>query len=380
MPKPTQAALPTTVLLAALAAALYFGRDFINEPADPPHDAPTGPAVIPNTTADTVVNDGLSWTAASSDDIRFGVRTPPAKAKGAIRIATYNVENLFDDQDDPTLSGDIEDLDMRKPDAHLEAAADALRRLDADVVALEEVESEGAVRWFRDQWLEGLGYTHLASIDAGDGRGIEQAVLSRYPITHTENWPGRDLGGVHPDLWGSQRNYNAGEPLQFHRSPLRVDVEIPTADEADTYTLTLFVVHHKSGRYGDYWREAEAEGLVSIIDELEAADPQSNVVVLGDFNAMLRDFSVRIYLDAGLIDAFADERDMSDRYVTHESGRPIDLMLVNANLAHELVPKSGFVLGTPARPAGADWRTTPPPAGYASDHYPVAVDLLPNDR
>ena len=31
--------------------------------------------------------------------------------------------------------------------------------------------------------LRRLGYEHIASVDAGDGRGIEQAVLSRFPVS-----------------------------------------------------------------------------------------------------------------------------------------------------------------------------------------------------
>jgi endonuclease/exonuclease/phosphatase family metal-dependent hydrolase len=31
-------------------------------------------------------------------------------------------------------------------------------------------------------------------------------------------------------------------------------------------------------------------------------------------------------------------------------------------------------------PAEADWRTTPAPTDYASDHMPVSVDITPIDR
>ena len=53
---------------------------------------------------------------------------------------------------------------------------------------------------------------------------------------------------------------------------------------------------------------------------------------------------------------------------------------MNPALAHELIPQTRFILGTPARPAGPNWSQYPPPDGYASDHYPVVVDLTPSDR
>lgn len=312
--------------------------------------------------------------------IRFGVPTPPSKAEGTIRLATYNAENLFDAIDDPALSGRNEDIDDAKPKAQLQALADTIRTLDADILALQEIESAAALKDFRDTYLDGLGYTHLASIDAGDARGIEQAVLSRFPITAIKNWPQRDLGGTHPDKWGNSDNWNAGEPLRFHRSPLRVTVEIPASEpEEEPYTLTLYVVHAKSGRPGGYWREAEAKGLLEILAQDLAAHPAQNTAILGDFNASFAADSLRAFTAAGYSDALADVYERSDRFMTHESGRRIDHILVDPNLAAELVPRSGFVLGTPALPEGLDWRDPWRPEGFASDHYPVAVDLVPHE-
>ncbi|HZW10949.1 MAG TPA: endonuclease/exonuclease/phosphatase family protein [Phycisphaerales bacterium] len=309
--------------------------------------------------------------------IRFGITEPPAKPDGAIRLATYNVANLFDGVDDPSLSGPNEDIDDEKPEAQLAALADTIRRLDADILALQEIESEQVITAFRGEYLADAGYAHLASIDAGDERGIEQAVLSRFPITSVENWPGRELGGVHPEEWGDDENYNAGEPIAFHRSPLRVRVEIPTQTGAGSYELTLYVVHAKSGGPGEYWRQAEASGLVPIVREQLASDPHANIAILGDFNAFLTDGSAQTIVAAGFTDALADVYERGPRFVTHESGRRIDHILVNANLGADLAHATGFVLGTPALPEGMDWREEWCPEGYASDHYPVAVDFRP---
>jgi len=324
-------------------------------------------------------------TTEPEDFIRFGTRAAPVRTPGAIRLATYNVENLFDDQDDPELSDRYEDIDDTKPEPHVRAVADAIRALDADIIALQEIESEAVVRWFRDTYLADMGYDHIASIDAGDERGIEQAVLSRFPIASVTNWPRHPLGGVHPDKWGSGDNWNAGEPITFHRSPLRVDIDIPpqtgTAEAAtDTYRLTLYVVHAKSGGPGEYWRLSEARGLANQIKLQLAAEPAANIAVLGDFNAFLSDESVQSLTSSGLTDALASVADRSPRFVTHESGRRIDHILINANLKPELVPASPFILGTPSLPEGIDWRQEWRPDGYASDHFPVAVEITPVEK
>lgn len=306
---------------------------------------------------------------------RFGIAEAPAKSAGDVRIATYNVANLFDDIDDAELSGEHDDADETKPLHERVAAARAIRRIDADVLCLEEVESEQALLWFRDQFLSGMGYDHVAAIDAGDERGIEQAVLSRLPISNAQNWPALPLGGVHPDKYGSNENFLAGQALVFHRSPLRVDLELP-GPAGRAQTLTLFVVHHKSGRYSAYWREAEARGTVARIEELTKAHPDRPVIVLGDFNAETRDASVQTFLNAGFHDIFANRGGGAD-VVTHESGRRIDLILANPAARTQLLSDKAFVLGTAARPVGVDWRDLPTFPGMASDHYPVVVDLRP---
>lgn len=316
---------------------------------------------------------------ASMDAMRrFGVAQAAPKPEGAVRFATYNVMNLFDDQDDPALTGDQDDADMTKPLHERVAAARAIRAIDADVLCLQEIESLDALLWFRDQFLGGMGYEHVASVDAGDARGIEQAVLSRHPIARTQIWANAPLGGVHPEKYGNQENWLAGEPLKLRRSPLRVDVALPAnKGSGEPRTVTLFVVHHKSGRHSGYWREAEAKWVVERVAEETAEHPDRPVLVLGDFNAEPRDGSVKTYLAAGFHDIFA-KHPAGNSIISHESGRRIDLILANGPAMAQLLADKAFVLGTAARPAGVDWRDLPTFPGLASDHYPVVVDLAPS--
>lgn len=308
---------------------------------------------------------------------RFGLEEPRPKADGAVRIATYNIENLFDGVDDPVSPRD--DVEWSKPEAEQRAVAEAIRRLDADVLALQEVESESVLRAFRNTYLSDMGYTHLASIDTGDERGIEQSVLSRFPIVEAKNFGQIPLGGVHPEKYGDQENWYAGEPLLFRRGPLMVRVEVPGAEGGEPYEVKLFVLHHKSGRYNDYWREAEARKMVEVI-AASGARPTDNVVVLGDFNAQVGEGVLETYFAMGFRDVLGHTGEgLEPEHVTHESGRAIDHVLISPGMRGEAVQGSAFVMGTLARQEGVSWRDFPPPEGYASDHYPVAVDIRPVD-
>lgn len=308
---------------------------------------------------------------------RYGVAEAPEKTPGAFRLTTYNIENLFDDIDDPALSGDDEDIDDTKPHHELLATARAIREVNADVLCLEEVESREALDWFVSTYIPDMGYKHIISLDAGNSRGIENAVLSRFPLSNPELWIGKELGGVHPDNYGpNAKNFYAGEPVAFRRSPLKVDVEIPGTDaDATPWTLTLFVVHHKSGRYSGYWREAEAKTILKLTQQVEQEHPGRPIVILGDFNAQASDESVKIYLRDGFNDLFANAKPGDASTITHESNRRIDLMLLNEAAQSRLVDGSRFVFGTAARPEGFDWRELPSFDGYAADHYPVSAEL-----
>lgn len=377
--------LPALLAFALVATGAIVGLSRSGSPAAAQDSAP--PSAPAN--ADAQPARPALEADAPEGELRYGRAEPIAQPKGTVRVACYNVENLFDDHDDPKLTGGSDDKDMTKPLAHREAIAKAIRRINPDVVALQEVESEQALKWFRDQHLGGAGYEHIASVDSGDGRGIECSVLSKFPIKDVKVWPLLPLGGTHPQKWGNEENREAGQPILFRRSPLRVTVTIPAAEVAKrageagirfvkapgALDITIFVCHQKSGGPGGYWREREAAKTVELVGEWMSAHPNQPVLIMGDMNTQPGSKPIETYLQAGLIDAFKDRKQNDPLTITHSSGRVIDFIFMNSAAASRIVAESRFVLAMPDRPKGADWRTTPPPKGYASDHRPIVIDL-----
>jgi endonuclease/exonuclease/phosphatase family metal-dependent hydrolase len=353
------------------------------ESADSAANTPaTSPAEPTNTEPTLATNEPTEVDPvdlADSPLMRYGIAEATPTPPGEIRLATYNIENLFDNRDDPNLSGRYEDIDDTKPVSQLQAVAETIRILDADIIALEEIESLEAITEFRDQYLSDMGYKYLVSLDAGDERGIEQAVLSRFPIVETQQWIKAELGGTHPELYGDKPNWFAGEPIRFHRSPLLVTVEVPGEKTGgEPYQLTLLAVHQKSGRFSDYWREKEAAATMEIIQALQHENPSRNIIILGDFNAQVSDDSIKTYLESGMHDLF--EGRTGDEIVTHTSGRRIDLILANDAVMGEIDPSASFVLSTVSAPEGMSWDDAHLLPGYASDHFPVAVDITPREK
>jgi len=341
--------------------------------------------------------------------MHYGLQQAPPKAKGAVRLAAYNLQNLFDHVDDPSLSGEWEDLKLSVSDDRAKALAEVIRRLDADILCLEEIESREALTWFRDTYLKGMGYNHIESIDAGYYRGVEQSVLSRFPIASprvfvgtvldSSDGAGKAAGGESSTAKDDAKDDAKGatpvidDPTKFQRSPLAFDVQLPGG-----YVLSAFVIHHKAGgeKFNGH-RMAEAKKIIEFVQQRLAKDPSANIVVVGDFNATPMSDVRRMYKDAGLQNAYdfrsaddqaagrdrsapeAQKQQLYDRYTTHESGRAIDYIMLSDGFASEIVPGSFFVLSSLHPGDSYDWRKDTPPSGYASDHYPIALDFIPRD-
>ena len=290
----------------------------------------------------------------------------------SIRVASYNMLNLFDHEDDPAITGDVDDLPMATTDGRCRSLAAAIRAADADVLALQEIESEEALKWFRDTYIPDMGYDHVVSLDVGYYRGVENSVLSRFPLSNASAPPNIPIDDVVRHGGGWAKPVEGDVETTYQRTPLRVDVETDSG-----YEMTLFVVHHKSGRH-KHRRESEALKLVEMVNEVRADAPDRNIIVLGDFNAAPWDRSMDVYRDAGFIDVFADPG--VERVKTHESDRILDFILMNSAAHRELIQGSHRVHPTTAPPKDYDWRTDPRPDECPSDHRPISVDLIDGDR
>ncbi len=373
------------VAIVALLGVGVFSMFALGQPTAPPAPTPPKAPTPPSSPAPpTPPKPPKIYDPATDGVIRHGRAEPIAKpaSGGAIRIATYNVENFFDTESKTDESSSSTPV---KPISHRKAVAEAIHKINADILALEEVESKETITKFRDEYLADMGYTFIASIDAGDPRGIEQSILSKFPITEEKNWPNTPLAGNHPEKLGTRVNPDAGKPMILKRSPMRATVVVPAdpaIKDAKPTEITLLALHHKSGAYYGYLREAEGIKVLDLVHSFEKDHPGAPVIVLGDFNARTTEKSFLVYTNGGMIDAMSGVPGgpESKEFISHSSGRTIDHILLNAPAAAMVSLDTRFVLGTPQRPEHVDWRNTEPPVGYGSDHYPVVVDLLTSEN
>lgn len=105
-----------------------------------------------------------------------------------VKIASYNVENLFDMQDDGneyeqyipnTTWGWTQEIQRIK----LQHTAQVIRDIGADIIALQEIESESVLKELKAELnRQGLYYPHYAFAKKKNS-AVAVALLSRYPIT-----------------------------------------------------------------------------------------------------------------------------------------------------------------------------------------------------
>lgn len=270
-----------------------------------------------------------------------GTDVPPT---GNVRftVATWNVENFFDTANDPDTFDDVPsraDFDRK-----LDDIARVLIALDADLVALQEVENEALLQTLVEGPAASLGYTEYRVIDGFDPRGIDVAFLARVPITNVAS----HLGESFPAPDGSRDYFWTRDALEVFAEPGRIPV-------------TVMVLHLRSQRDGgDEHRLAEAMQARRIADRrLEAG--VTRMIIAGDLN----DRPGSDVLDAVLGDgsAFSDLSRFvpaADRYTFTFAGRQqqLDYILGTDNLESELL-EARILHG--------------PEIDAASDHAPVVA-------
>lgn len=266
--------------------------------------------------------------------------TPPAARP--ISVATFNVGNLFDDLDDPYSQ---DELTRAKSSHDLQRLTATFRRLNADVVALQEVESLGVLEQFRKHQLPTLGYRHAVLCEGNDPRGIDVAVLSRFPI-------GRVTSHRHLVFRNAER-----QPVRFRRDLLVVEIRPPQVAPWE-----LWVVHLKSNHDGretaEVQRMAEVHQLRRLYDAKLSEDPQTAVIVCGDFNASLEEPTLRWLLNSSrhALQALTHDLPTNQRFTYNI--RPyqsmVDYLFVSPAMARRYRPKSYRILSGSARSIGSD--------------------------
>ena len=316
-----------------------------------------------------------------------------------VRIGTFNVENLFarfrfnndvnwklaakDGWTGEDLNFSIAEKDQKR------YTAMAIRELNSDILALQEVEGLSILRRFRDNLLGGIeNYPYCALIDGNDARHIDVAILSRFPITHLRTW--------------QHLRDPRGGPL-FNRDCLEADVHIPGFGP-----ITFYINHFKSmappmdsapcegRRTTQPIRLLQANTVMDLVRDRFGDDPAgANFIVCGDFNDHLDEdaeqgpSAIRGLVQWGAVENVLARLPPSQRWTHFYRGnerchfppayRQLDYLLPSRALAARaqglpIIERRGQP-GRAALYAGPRFDGVGQDRPKASDHCPFAIDF-----
>ena len=211
-------------------------------------------------------------------------------------IAGMNLENFFDDEDDPAIKEDIVTTETFQN--RLKKISTAIRDYlrTPDVIGAIEIENLNALKKLADKInadavaakQENPQYEAYL-FDGNDGRGIDVGFLvktSRVKVVAV-NQIGKDEKFKNPNT-KDEENLHDRPPLM-----LQATIEDPKTNKIVAFTV---VVNHlksflgiddpkDSGARVRLKREMQAEFLAKFVQERQKANPNENIVLLGDFNA-----------------------------------------------------------------------------------------------
>ena len=286
----------------------------------------------------------------------------------SLRVATWNAEHFVDTYDDPYIENDREN---RPPDtmaARRDRFVRAVRRLDADVLVLQEFESAAYAERLAEERLPNMDYEFFAATESRDWY-MNVVLMSRVPLGVVESY-----AGVTTPIVGQTNG--AGEPAaqSFTNNRLWTADVLARPD----YTFTLAGLHLKAGpdARDAAWRTGQIRFLRHQLDDLLVARPAANILVAGDLNSLADSPELQLLLEGenGDTDDLRLFNPLAGRPTfTHPAGAPerqLDYLLVNEHMRPELVDGSVHV-ATPLPPKQQ---------ARTSDHLPVVGTVVARER
>ena len=268
-----------------------------------------------------------------------------------IRVATFNVHRLFDTvcESGACDPGDYEALSSpQQLDVRAAQLADAIRALEADVISLQEIETQACLDALLARVGDAMPYGVLGEI--GSTASVDVAILSKTPLEAVVR-------------------HRAAEPLalpdgtltSFSRELLEVHVR------AQGVKVVLFAAHFRSKVNDDPVRRlAEAQAASRIVNALAVREPDALVILGGDLNDTPGSPPLDALTVAGGLIRVADDIPLAEQatYIYQGRGQSIDHLLLAPSIAATRVPRSSRV-----------WRAGA--SGYGgSDHRALTSDFV----
>ena len=304
---------------------------------------------------------------------------PPPRSQDWFRIATLNLDNYLS----PSQDKDDQQLGHPSPSEfgikQRKLAYGISHVLDCpELLGVQEVESEALLLDLANMMADTCGFlyqvTHLESADA---RGIDVAILSdprRVSIEDVELH--QVCSTLVTGIWDSQVHCEPGEEPLFSRPPLEVLLLI------DGNPFTVLVNHFKSKSGGEMEtmprRQAQAKHVHELVQKTLDSDPNSELIVLGDFNDFNRSPVWQQLQEGGVLFDTMQVIPSKERYsyIFDGASQLIDGILVSPALVHRVKDVAIMHINSDYPIADAFDESPEVFPYHVSDHDPLMITIL----
>ncbi len=371
----------------------------------PPFLAPGDPVRVGDRVSvlqDVVLSYGFgAWRLqpadGTADGTTFDATNPrpehPADVGGRHRVASFNVLNYFTTI--PSGDGPRSPRGADTPEEFARQQAkivSAINRLNADVVALMEVENSAALGEPKDEALATL----VAALNAAAGEGTwafvpspsdlppaeEQDVITNALIYRPATvglWREAVSLSDQPGTPAEEQNWdNAREPIA-QTFVARGDRFTVVANHLKSKSTGGATGDNRDTGQGAYNadRIGQAQALAGFVEELQTHSGDEDVILLGDFNSYAKEDPLDVLRGAGLVEV---SEGAGDSYVFGGESGSLDHAFATPSFAAQVTGAQVWRINSPESIAyqynGVPSLYAPDPY-RASDHDPIVVGFEP---
>lgn len=283
----------------------------------------------PESSYETPAHDASPGTDGAADATADAATDAPSVEK-VLRVGTFNVRLFFDTSCDSGNCGPggFEQAPSKSQfDARADVIANAIRSLDADLISLQELETQGSLEAVSSR-LHDI-YPSPAFGETGAPGSLDVAVLGSGSVLETRKHRFHPM--VRPD--GSE-TYFAREFLEVHF-------------DLDGRRVILFSAHFRSKANDDPGRRlAEAQAAHEIVTASANEFPDAIVILAGDLNDTPGSAPIEALESDALLLRVANDKPPAEQgtYYWNGQAEAIDHVFLAASSRGVYVPESASVV------------------------------------
>ena len=279
--------------------------------------------------------------------------------KDTLSVLTWNVEHFVDEYDNPYIRNNMEDKpkDVNK---RIDLLSEMLKKINADVVVLEEFEGRALAMKIAKEKLGNLGYRFFSGTESPDWY-MNVTIMSKLPLGVSYSY-----GSIYTPVVDSKDSLGRIE-TQNNINSRMVSTEVRVKEN---FSFILTGVHLKAGRAkrDSAMRVGQVKLLQAQSSRFLAEDKKTNLLIVGDFNATPESGEFQYLLKGNKKTPFIDPL-AGTKVLSHPAEKPfwrIDHIVPNTNMQKFLVSVKVA--------EGLDMKTLQ----EISDHLPVVAKFAVN--